>query len=306
MNVVCRNLTKEFEEARASKRRRPTEPVHGARFEGEESSYAVKLQHGKPPLWVDTVEQTQAGLAELKKKITILDNLHRNRLEFHSDADIAAVEKKIDSVTQEIKRLFGQTQAKIVVISSIGNPKGVRLPDAERRSRINVMRKLGSETQDQMRRFRQCQKKYMEELRGADHGDDRLDESVLGAGGNLTDAMDRGLSAEDKEQLDMLQQRSNEREKEILAVVKSVSELHQMFTELNVLVIEQGSIVDRIDYNVDKALVNVKVANQELNKANEYQKKTRTMMCLLVELVVLIILIGIFSYKKTNSSSSSS
>ena len=39
------------------------------------------------------------------------------------------------------------------------------------------------------------------------------------------------------------------------------------------LVQEQGTILDRIDYNIENALENTQVAHKELVKANNYMKK---------------------------------
>ena len=41
---------------------------------------------------------------------------------------------------------------------------------------------------------------------------------------------------------------------EIVRVAQSINELATLFRELNVLVIEQGSIIDRIDYNIEQTL----------------------------------------------------
>ena len=42
----------------------------------------------------------------------------------------------------------------------------------------------------------------------------------------------------------------NERDEEIVRIAKSIEELAAIFKELAVLVIDQGTILDRIDYNM--------------------------------------------------------
>jgi len=42
------------------------------------------------------------------------------------------------------------------------------------------------------------------------------------------------------------------RDHEINAIVQSIEELSQIFKELAVLVIDQGTILDRIDYNMEQ------------------------------------------------------
>ena len=49
----------------------------------------------------------------------------------------------------------------------------------------------------------------------------------------------------------------------------------QIFKDLNQLVIEQGTIVDRIDYNMDQAVTKVREGLQQVVKAEEYKKSNR-------------------------------
>ena len=58
----------------------------------------------------------------------------------------------------------------------------------------------------------------------------------------------------------------------------------------------QGTLLDRIDFNIEQAADRVGAAVVELNKANEYQKKSKTMLCiycllLLCGLMVIILLL---------------
>ena len=71
-----------------------------------------------------------------------------------------------------------------------------------------------------------------------------------------------------------------------------IEELATIFKELAVLVIDQGTILDRIDYNIEQAADRVGAAVVELNKANEYQKKSKTMMCIYL-LLLLWTFIGV-------------
>lgn len=88
------------------------------------------------------------------------------------------------------------------------------------------------------------------------------------------DALDKGFSHEQEQALEEMNERASEREKEIIKVAQSINELAQLFKELNVLVLEQGTILDRIDYNIEQTSVKVKQGVQELEKADEYSKKS--------------------------------
>lgn len=48
-----------------------------------------------------------------------------------------------------------------------------------------------------------------------------------------------------------------ERNKQITDLVKSINELAKVYKEMNELVIEQGSLIDRIDFNIEEAVDHV-------------------------------------------------
>lgn len=75
-------------------------------------------------------------------------------------------------------------------------------------------------------------------------------------------------------------------------IAKSAQELAQIFKDLNQLVIEQGTIVDRIDYNMDQAVTKVKEGLQQVVKAEEHKKSNRPGFIIFI----LIIIICVFAY----------
>jgi syntaxin 16 len=79
-----------------------------------------------------------------------------------------------------------------------------------------------------------------------------------------------------------------QREREITDIAQGIIELADIFKELQTMIIDQGTMLDRIDYNVERMAVDVKGADKELTVATGYQKKTtkRKIMLLLVLLVV--------------------
>ena len=74
-----------------------------------------------------------------------------------------------------------------------------------------------------------------------------------------------------KEEPDFLLQ---ERYNELDNIVKGVNNLQEMFKDMNVLVNEQGTILDRIDYNIDLGYENISKGKKKINDANESKKGT--------------------------------
>mmetsp|Transcript_30722 Transcript_30722/g.102280 ORF Transcript_30722/g.102280 Transcript_30722/m.102280 type:complete len:168 (-) Transcript_30722:216-719(-) len=91
-----------------------------------------------------------------------------------------------------------------------------------------------------------------------------------------------------------------QRSSEITRIAQSISDLHTLFKELAVLVIDQGSILDRIDYNIERVVDQSMEANKQLKKAEDKQKSYRAMKCILALVIINMILTIILTVKSTN------
>lgn len=82
-----------------------------------------------------------------------------------------------------------------------------------------------------------------------------------------------------------------ERDREITQIARSIGELAQLFQDLSALVIEQGSVLDRIDYNIDNMATNVRQSGVELDQAMSYQAGSgrRQLILLLILCIALLV-----------------
>jgi len=315
--MATRNLTSKFDSIRSQLHggvKRPRDYTGGrdGLLDSAESSEVEDgrgrglglggIEHEMPPEWVDITDSIHTDTKKVKESIKALERLHAARLKVSfGDEVIAQQEAEIEILTQEITRLLKKCENSVKKIAIVGN-KG-NLSQQERSVRLNVMRSLATEIQTHSKTFRTAQKAFLKNLRdqeeasgsfGFDDGGDS--KAVL----NDEDALDRGFSREQEQALEHLNERASEREKEIIKVAQSINELAQLFKELNVLVIEQGTILDRIDYNIEKAKLSTTAGVQELEKADEYSKKMYTLKCILALLLVIIILIVVLVVKNVN------
>lgn len=82
-----------------------------------------------------------------------------------------------------------------------------------------------------------------------------------------------------------------QREREIEDIAQGIIELSDIFRDLQNMVIDQGTMLDRIDYNVEHMYEDVKGADEELKVASGYQKRT-TKRCII--LLLIIVIVGLF------------
>jgi syntaxin 16 len=95
-----------------------------------------------------------------------------------------------------------------------------------------------------------------------------------------------------------------QREREIEDIAQGIIDLSDLFRDLQSIVIDQGTMLDRIDYNVERMAVDVKEADKELNVASGYQKKTtkRKVILLLILIIVGMIIILVIKPKRQSDS----
>jgi len=84
-----------------------------------------------------------------------------------------------------------------------------------------------------------------------------------------------------QQQQEEMEEIAAHRSSEISQIAASVTELHQIFKDMANLVIEQGSILDRIDFNTEKVYKKVNDGRSRLVKAVEKKKEndSRVMKC---------------------------
>lgn len=92
----------------------------------------------------------------------------------------------------------------------------------------------------------------------------------------------------------------SQREREIEDIAQGIIDLADLFRDLQTMVIDQGTLLDRIDYNVENMSSDVKGAAEELKTAEGYQKKTtkRKIIFLLLLIIAAMIILLVIKPKK--------
>ncbi|CAG0918472.1 unnamed protein product [Notodromas monacha] len=271
----------------------------------------------KPPEWLDALDDVQCHLDRLPKKITELETLHDKHLNRPTFDDSAEDERRIETLTKEISRIFSHAQGLLLEIKA--KPRGKA---EEEILRQNVMRSVAMALQDYSASFRQVQSSYVRALKSREDWSDpyfavpskMAAEDDLNAtySNGLEDALRDplfgikspdsvgGIGSQRQLLLRMEEDTSwaDQRDKEISQIVKSIVQLNELFRDLSQMVVEQGTVLDRIDYNIENSSVSVHEGLQQLRKAETYQRKNRKILCIMalagtsVFLLIILVLDG--------------
>jgi syntaxin 16 len=105
------------------------------------------------------------------------------------------------------------------------------------------------------------------------------------------------LLLDEEQQLSTADREIQQRSREINEIAKSIQELAQLFGDLQTLVIDQGTMLDRIDYNVELMSREIKGAVHELQQATTYQRRSGRRQCILLLCLLIALLIAVIIIK---------
>ncbi|XP_014677621.1 PREDICTED: syntaxin-16-like isoform X2 [Priapulus caudatus] len=255
-----------------------------------------------PPEWVDGVEEIQYEISRIQQKIKEVSTLHDKHLNRPTMDDSIDEEHAIEIMTQDITQMFTRCHR---LVQQIG-ARSRSATSQEQRVTRNVMSSLASQLQSLSGNFRQSQSAYLKRLTGREeryfeHFDISLPQSssMMLEDEELQERYDRGFTSQQMKFAEDNSVLVSQREQEIALVVKSIAEVNEIFKDLAQIVADQGTVLDRIDYNIEHASESVKEGLQQLQKADKYQKKNRKMMCILLLAVAVIVLLIILIWKKS-------
>jgi syntaxin 16 len=295
---MIRNRTAQFAKLREEKNRGHPDANNGYNYVSarnllekpeEQKDYILNL----PPDWLARVSDVQYDLARIKTKMSELSEKHKKHLLPGFD-DRTTEEHAIEILTGDITKLFHQCQAKIKQIGSEG-----KFSPEEKIMKANIQSTLASQLQELSVTFKNSQKAYLQTLQGRT-------KVTKGKGGNRfidfepdMQIEDTGFTVEQMAMVNNMDAQISQRERDILLIVKSITELSEIFRDLSILVIDQGTILDRIDYNLEQTDMHLDEGETALRDAATEQKKYRTKLCILLLLLLIFCVVIIIIIKAT-------
>ncbi|XP_032073890.1 syntaxin-16 isoform X2 [Thamnophis elegans] len=250
---------------------------------------AICVSKRLSPKWIDGIEEIQYEISRIKQKMKELASLHDKHLNRPTLDDSSEEEHAIEITTQEITQLFHRCHKAVQGLHS----KSRSCTGQECRLLKNVVCSLAQSLQDLSTSFRHGQSDYLKRMKNREERSKHFFDtsvSLMDDGEDMT-LYDRGFT---DDQLVLVEQNTTlveEREREIRQIIQSITDLNEIFRDLGAMIVEQGTVLDRIDYSVEQSCIKTDEGLKQLHKAEHYQKKNRKMLIILILFVIVIILI---------------
>ncbi len=219
----------------------------------------------------------------------------RFRLQFNED-ETQKISKNIKKISNKLKQELKQVEKNIRLyvneeLSKADNNLEFQIKD-------NMSQNILTELNSFSKKFNCEQKMYSrkcKELVIEDEDDNILEMNELSTNNsdfNDNNENDPGQNFLMKEEPDQILQK---RDNELNEIVRGMTNLQEMFKDLHIIVIEQGTILDRIDYNIDIGFNNVSKGKKKIISANEHHKSSCfrnvilfLLVCIFVESLLIL------------------
>jgi syntaxin 16 len=265
-------------------------------IDGEEMENFIKN-----PEWNKYVEIVESLLRLIEKQLSKLDELYSDHLipKFSIENEN---ESEMDELNDQIKKNFNLVKNKIQLLGEI--KVDIKDQTIRKNAKTKLLLDLGKITES----YKKIQKQYMEKLISQEKVSnsqskialiiEEIENNNSNDNSNANSNYDSQLSEQEQLEITEAEKYASEREKEILRLYDSIKELSGIFKDLALMVDEQGTILDRIDWNVDNAQHYVDDGVIEINTAKKHQSSYRKNMCIccLCVAILLVILFMILYY----------
>ena len=250
-----------------------------------------------PPSIFDISREIDDNLLQIKGKTSELNSLYKKLLITNYN-EKQAIENKIENLNYDITKKFESSYVLIKKFEFLQKNHG-RLNLDYSNNEISIIesfkKNYALKIQESSLIFRNLQNNYIKFLKDDEDETDTLINDSNNDQFNLIENEEESRNIENysKQILQQTQIHSSNsqflqaREREISKLAMGILEISTIFKEMESMVIDQGSVLDRIDYNIANTAQDLKSSDKELIKAQGYQK--RTTKCKLIYLLSLVV-----------------
>uniref|UniRef100_A0A0N5APW4 t-SNARE coiled-coil homology domain-containing protein n=1 Tax=Syphacia muris TaxID=451379 RepID=A0A0N5APW4_9BILA len=250
--------------------------------------------------WVTYLDETQYEFTRIRMRLNAIREAQQKSIANPSFSDDLEDQEKIDAATEEVTRMLNHCHRFIGMIENAH----VRQNSQEAILKDNVVSTLRLKLSNVTAEFRTNQATYLKQIEARK---ETVDSYLLSSssGWVTVEALDTAPNGDEgltMEQIQLLLQNADmvkERERDVLAVSKSILQLNSLFKDLAAMIVDQGTVLDRIDYNVEQTSLKVKTALKSVEKAERYQRSDKKMHCIAILSITIIVLLILLIIVKT-------
>lgn len=268
----------------------------GRRQRYQDNNDSIEMKN-LPPSIFDISREIDDNLLQIKGKTSELNSLYKKLLITNYN-EKQAIENKIENLNYDITKKFESSYVLIKKFEFLQKNHG-RLNLDYSNNEISIIesfkKNYALKIQESSLIFRNLQNNYIKFLKDDEDETDTLINDSNNDQFNLIENEEESRNIENysKQILQQTQIHSSNsqflqaREREISKLAMGILEISTIFKEMESMVIDQGSVLDRIDYNIANTAQDLKSSDKELIKAQGYQK--RTTKCKLIFFLSLVV-----------------
>lgn len=268
----------------------------GRRQRYQDNNDSIEMKN-LPPSIFDISREIDDNLLQIKGKTSELNSLYKKLLITNYN-EKQAIENKIENLNYDITKKFESSYVLIKKFEFLQKNHGKLNLDYSN-NEISIIesfkKNYALKIQESSLIFRNLQNNYIKFLKDDEDETDTLINDSNNDQFNLIENEEESRNIENysKQILQQTQIHSSNsqflqaREREISKLAMGILEISTIFKEMESMVIDQGSVLDRIDYNIANTAQDLKSSDKELIKAQGYQK--RTTKCKLIFLLSLVV-----------------
>lgn len=297
------------------------------RNDGTNNEKNIELQETSnmlPPYWIERIEACTEDLHIIKKKLLELQKLQKKKL-LNVLSNDEHLSENISHMSTEITVLIKTCEQKIQSISNDENDKNLgnsEIGEENNDGASNIIEKLqknakhslASQLQALSQTFHKRQKMYLKECQKlfkeyeniTGYEKENLNMSFSGNAHVYDKKKEYDMFTDQMfcEQVDDMittsEQDIHKRNSDLKKVADTVVDLHTIFKELSVMLVDQGTVLDQIDYNIDVTLDKSEHGLKKLKILQKRESDKRAKKCisflttLIFVLLILIIIKHLF------------
>ncbi len=200
---------------------------------------------------------------------------------FGQDAKRPSIENQIKTINLELSKLVASLQKPNVVIV-----------DSKKLEIYNLKKVYDSKLQTLVQSIMDTTVKFNDIVQ-ANRRPSVRSRATSGDNNQMQNDQTQLLAVDDA--LDELEIEIEERNDAIQQIAHDIIQINEMFRDLQLMVGDQQTLIDRIDLNIDNTVVHTETAVPILKDAEKYQKSSRKMQCILLAILIVVLIVLILS-----------